>query len=165
MLYQLARNEKISEKIKDSLQALPMIIEFSPEGHSDGYATYFREYLRGYMKKWIKLNPKQDGTYHNIYRDGLKIYVTLDSRMQRYAEEAVHEHVSYLQRVFFKEQKINPTAPFYDLENEEIDVLMLRAMKNTDRYRLLKKAGKSDEEIKTAFHTKREMRVFSWKER
>ncbi|MDG1804335.1 transglycosylase domain-containing protein [Flavicella sp.] len=163
VLFQLERNNKISEKEKDSLQKLPMIIEFSPEGHSDGYATYFREYLRDYMKRWIKENPKPDGTYHNIYRDGLKIYVTLDSRMQRYAEEAVHEHVSNLQRVFFKEQKRNPTAPFYDLEDEEIEATMLRAMKNTDRYRLLKKAGKSEKEIKKAFDTKRKMKVFSWK--
>ena len=163
VLFQLARNGKISKKVKDSLQNLPLLLEFSPEGHSDGYATYFREYLRGYMKKWVKLNPKQDGTYHNIYRDGLKIFVTLDSRMQRYAEEAVQEHVSNLQRVFFKEQKRNPTAPFYDLENEQIDALMLRAMKDTDRYRLLKKGGKSDGEIKTSFDTKRKMKVFSWK--
>ena len=163
VLFQLARNGKISKKVKDSLQNLPLLLEFSPEGHSDGYATYFREYLRGYMKKWVKLNPKQDGTYHNIYRDGLKIFVTLDSRMQRYAEEAVQEHVSNLQRVFFKEQKRNPTAPFYDLENEQIDALMLRAMKDTDRYRLLKKGGKSDQEIKTSFDTKRKMKVFSWK--
>ena len=163
VLFQLARNGKISKKVKDSLQNLPLLLEFSPEGHSDGYATYFREYLRGYMKKWVKLNPKQDGTYHNIYRDGLKIFVTLDSRMQRYAEEAVQEHVSNLQRVFFKEQKRNPTAPFYDLENEQIDALMLRAMKDTDRYRLLKKGGKSDQGIKTSFDTKRKMKVFSWK--
>lgn len=163
VLYQLARNNKISEKEKDSLQSLPMLLEFSPEGHSDGYATYFREYLRDYMKRWIKENPKQDGTYHNLYRDGLKIYVTIDSRMQRYAEEAVHEHVSNLQRVFFKEQKRNKTAPFYDLEKEEVESTMFRAMRNTDRYRLLKKAGKSDKEIKKAFDTKREMKVFSWK--
>lgn len=163
VLFQLERSNKISEKVKDSLQKLPMELDFSPEEHYDGLATYFRAYLRSYMKSWIKENPKPDGTLHNLYRDGLKIYVTIDSRMQKYAEEAVREHVSNLQRVFFKEQKRNRTAPFYDLEKKEIDLLMLRAMKNTDRYRLLKKAGKSDKEIKTAFHTKRKMRVFSWK--
>jgi penicillin-binding protein 1A len=163
VLYQLARNNKISEKEKDSLQHLPMLLDFSPEGHSDGYATYFREYLRDYMKRWIKDNPKNDGTYHNLYRDGLKIYVTLDSRMQRYAEEAVKEHVSNLQRIFFKEQKLNKTAPFYDLEKDEIASTMLRAMKNTDRYRGMKKSGKSDKEIKESFNTKREMKVFSWR--
>ncbi|MEI6865069.1 transglycosylase domain-containing protein [Flavicella sp.] len=163
VLFQLKRNNKISKKVKDSLQKLPILLEFSPEGHSDGYATYFREYLRDYMKKWIKKNPKQDGSYHNIYRDGLKIYVTIDSRMQRYAEEAVHEHVSNLQRVFFKEQKRNPTAPFYDLEKKDIEATLARGMKNTNRYRLLKKAGKSNEEIKKDFNTKRNMKVFSWK--
>lgn len=163
VLFQMARNEKISTHVKDSLQNLPMQLEFSPEGHSDGYATYFREYLRDYMKEWIKQNPKADGSYHNLYRDGLKIYVTIDSRMQKYAEEAIQEHVSNLQRVFFKEQKNNPTAPFYDLEPEEIDVILERAMRNTDRYRLLKKAGKSKKEIEKAFHTERKMKVFTWK--
>jgi len=163
VLFQLQRNEKLTEVERDSLQKIPMELDFSPEGHSDGYATYFREYLRDYMKRWIKANPKPDGSLHNLYRDGLKIYVTIDSRMQRYAEEAVSEHVSNLQRVFFKEQKYNPTAPFYDLEKEDIESIMSRAMRNTDRYRLLKKAGKSDKEIKVAFNTKRKMKVFSWK--
>ncbi|WP_152285934.1 penicillin-binding protein 1A [Flavicella marina] len=163
VLSQMVRSEFISEKEKDSLQALPIKLDFSPEEHYTGLATYFREYLRDYMKKWIKQNPKADGTYHNLYRDGLKIYVTIDSRLQTYAEEAVEAHVSNLQRVFFKEQKRNPTAPFYDLEDEEIEATMTRAMKNTDRYRLLKKANKSDEEIKKAFHTKREMKIFTWK--
>lgn len=163
VLFQLQRNKKLTAVETDSLQKIPMELDFSPEGHSDGYATYFREYLRDYMKKWIKENPKPDGSLHNLYRDGLKIYVTIDSRMQRYAEEAVTEHVSNLQRVFFKEQKRNRTAPFYDLEKEDIKGIMDRAMRNTDRYRLLKKAGKSDKEIKTAFHTKRKMKVFSWK--
>ena len=162
VFFQMYGNELLTEAEKDSLQQLPMELDFSPEGHSDGYATYFREHLRDFMKKWIKENPKPDGTLHNLYRDGLKIYVTIDSRMQKYAEEAVSEHVSNLQRVFFKEQKHNPTAPFYDIEDEDIDAIMNRAMRNTDRYRLLKKAGKSDKEIKKAFHTKRKMKVYSW---
>jgi len=160
---QMNRNGFISEQEKDSLQKLPVQLDFSPEGHRDGYATYFREYLRDYMKMWIKKNPKPDGSLHNLYRDGLKIYVTLDSRMQRYAEEAVSEHVSNLQRVFFKEQKNNPTAPFYNLEPEQIESTMNRAMRNTDRYRLLKNASKSIKEIDKAFHTKRKMKVFGWK--
>ena len=82
--------------------------------------------------------------------------------MQRYAEEAVAEHVSNLQRVFFKEQKNNPIAPFYDLEQEHITAMMDRGMRNTDRYRRMKKAKKSPGEIKTAFQTKRAMKVFDW---
>ena len=163
VLFQLARNSSITLKVKDSLEQLPMEIDFSPEGHNDGYATYFREYLRDYMKRWIKENPKADGSYHNLYRDGLKIYVTLDSRMQKYAEEAVQEHVSNLQRVFFKEQKRNSTAPFYDLEKEDIQKIMDRGIRNTERYRLLNNAGKSKAEIKKAFATKRKMKVFTWK--
>ncbi len=162
VFYQLNRSGFITEQERDSLTELPMELDFSPEGHSDGYATYFREYLRDFMKDWIQKNPKADGSKHNLYRDGLKIYVTIDSRMQRYAEEAVAEHVSNLQRVFFKEQKQNPTAPFYDLEEEQIKSTMARAMRNTDRYRLLKKAGKSDKEIQTAFNTERKMKVFTW---
>jgi len=165
VFYQMARVGYITNKEKDSLQKLPMVLDYSPESHSDGIATYFREYLRDYMKDWIKNNPKPDGSLHSLYRDGLKIYVTIDSRMQKYAEEAVTEHVSSLQGVFFKEQKSNKTAPFYDLEPEQIKKIMDRAMRNTDRYRLLKKAKKSKKEIKKAFHTKRKMKVFTWKGR
>ena len=163
VFFQMAKVGYITKKEKDSLQKLPMVLDFSPESHSDGQATYFREYLRDYMKNWIKNNPKPDGSPHNLYRDGLKIYVTIDSRMQKYAEEAVTEHVSDLQRVFFKEQKRNKTAPFYDLEPEEVNKIMDRAMRNTDRYRKMKKAGKSKKEIRKAFRTKRKMKVFSWK--
>ena len=159
---QMYRNDFITEEAKDSLQQIPMKLNFSPEGHSDGYATYFREYLRDYMKTWIENNPKSDGSYHNLYRDGLKIYVTLDSRMQKYAEEAVDEHISNLQRVFFKEQKRNKTAPFYDISSDEIDQIMSRAMRSTERYRQLKNGGKSNSEILKNFHTKREMQVFTW---
>jgi len=102
---QMAKNEFISQEEKDSLQILPLKINFTPESHNDGLATYFREYLRGYLKKWVKNNPKPNGESYNINRDGLKIYVTLDSRMQQYAQEAVQEHMSNLQSYFFKEQQ------------------------------------------------------------
>ncbi|WP_139956987.1 penicillin-binding protein 1A [Flavicella sediminum] len=162
---QLFRNGVISEKEKDSLQKLPMELNFSPEEHYDGMATYFREYVRDYMKTWVKNNPKADGTYHNLYRDGLKIYVTIDSRMQQYAEEAVQEHVSNLQRVFFKEQKRNPTAPFYESEDHKgsIDRIMDLGVRSTQRYRQLKAAGKSRKEIDKLFKVKEKMKVFSWK--
>lgn len=162
---QLHRSGIVTEKEKDSLQKLPMEVDFSPEEHYDGLATYFRAYLRNYMKTWINNNPKADGSLHNLYRDGLKIYVTIDSRMQRYAEEAVTEHVSNLQRVFFKEQKRNPTAPFYESEDHKgsIDRIMDLAVRSTQRYRQLKKAGKSRKEIDKLFKVKRKMKVFSWK--
>ena len=159
---QMAKNEFISQEEKDSLQNLPLKINFTPESHNDGLATYFREYLRGYLKKWVKNNPKPNGESYNINRDGLKIYVTLDSRMQQYAQEAVQEHMSNLQGYFFKEQQKNETAPFYDLEEEQIDGIYERARKRSDRYRRMKKNGYSVQQIDSAFNASTDMRVFSW---
>ena len=159
---QMAKNEFISQEEKDSLQNLPLKINFTPESHNDGLATYFREYLRGYLKKWVKNNPKPNGESYNINRDGLKIYVTLDSRMQQYAQEAVQEHMSNLQSYFFKEQQKNETAPFYDLEEEQIDGIYERARKRSDRYRRMKKNGYSVQQIDSAFNASTDMRVFSW---
>jgi penicillin-binding protein 1A len=161
---QMAKNEFITQKVKDSLQQLPLKINFTPESHNDGLATYFREYLRGYLKKWVKNNPKPNGDSYNINRDGLKIYVTLDSRMQQYAQEAVQEHMSNLQSYFFKEQQKNETAPFYDLEEEQVDAIYKRARKRSDRYRRMKKNGYSDQQIDSAFNASIDMRVFSWNE-
>jgi len=138
---QMAKNQFISQQEKDSLQKLPLKINFTPESHNDGLATYFREHLRKVMKNWVKKNPKPNGDQYNINRDGLKIFVTLDSRMQQYAQEAVQEHMTTLQRYFFKEQSSNETAPFYDLEDEQIEVIYNRAIKNSDRYRRMKKKG------------------------
>ena len=159
---QMAKNEFISQEEKDSLQNLPLKINFTPESHNDGLATYFREYLRGYLKKWVKNNPKPNGESYNINRDGLKIYVTLDSRMQQYAQEAVQEHMANLQSYFFKEQQKNETAPFYDLEEEQIDGIYNRARKRSDRYRRMKKNGYSGKQIDSAFNASTDMRVFSW---
>ena len=159
---QMAKNEFITQKEKDSLQQLPLKINFTPESHNDGLATYFREYLRGYLKKWTKNNPKPNGELYNINRDGLKIFVTIDSRMQQYAQEAVHEHISNLQKYFFKEQQKNETAPFYDLEEEQIDAIYKRARKRSERYRRMKKNGYSVKQIDSAFNASTDMRVFSW---
>jgi penicillin-binding protein 1A len=160
---QLAKNGFITDIEKDSLQKLPLTINFTPESHSDGYATYFREHLRDYLKKWVKTHPKPNGKPYNIYRDGLKVYVTIDSRMQKYAEEAVKEHIANLQGYFNREQKANKTAPFYDLEPEQIEMILKRAMKNSDRWREMKKKGISEKEITASFKRKRKMKVFSWK--
>ena len=159
---QMAKNEFITQKEKDSLQQLPLKINFTPESHNDGLATYFREYLRDYLKKWTKNNPKPNGELYNINRDGLKIFVTIDSRMQQYAQEAVQEHISNLQKYFFKEQQKNETAPFYDLEEEQIDAIYKRARKRSERYRRMKKNGYSVKQIDSAFNASTDMRVFSW---
>ena len=160
---QMAKNNLLSEKEKDSLQKLPLKINYTPESHDEGYATYFRTHLQKELKKWVKKHPKPNGEYYNIYRDGLKIYTTIDSRMQQYAEEAVTEHMANLQSFFFKEQKRNKTAPFYDLERKEIISILERAKRNSDRYKRLKKAGKDKKYIDNVFKTKTKMRVFSWK--
>lgn len=163
VLAQMVKYGKLPESVYDSLIQQPIKLDFSPEGHNDGIATYFRAYLQDYMKSWVKTNAKPDGSRYDLYRDGLKIYVTLDSRLQRYGEEAVQEHITNLQHAFEQDQKPNPTAPFYDLREGQIDTLMRRAMFQTQRYRGLKKADKSDEEILANFEKPIEMTVYSYK--
>jgi len=163
VLGQMFKNEFISEVEKDSLQKQDLGLDINKESHSDGTATYFREYLRDYMKNWIINNPKPDGTKYNLHRDGLKIYVTLDSRMQKHAEEAMQEHMSNLQRIFFKQQKRNRTAPFYKIDKKNIEGTMTQAMKRSNRWRRMKKNGASEKEIRASFKEKTEMKVFSWK--
>ncbi|MDP4703861.1 MAG: transglycosylase domain-containing protein, partial [Polaribacter sp.] len=160
---QMEKNGFLTEEQKDSLQRLPLKINFTPESHSDGYATYFRSHLQKVMRDWVKNNPKPDGEYYDIFKDGLKIYVTIDSRIQKYAEEAVKEHMANLQSYFFAEQKYNKKAPFYDIDKEQIDGILERAKRNSDRYYRLKAAGISKKEIDKIFDTKTDMSVFSWK--
>lgn len=163
VLGQMLKNEFITEVQKDSLQQKDLELNVNREEHSDGSATYFREYLRDFMKTWIKNNPKPDGTKYNLHRDGLKIYVTIDSRMQLYAEEAMKEHMSNLQRIFFKEQKRNKTAPFYDIDKNQIASTMDQAMKRSNRWKRMKKNGASEKDIRASFNEKTTMKIFSWK--
>ena len=160
---QMEKNGFLTTQEKDSLQQLPLVINYTPESHSDGYATYFREHLRDFLKGWVKTNPKANGEEYDIYADGLKVFVTIDSRMQKYAEEAVKEHVGNLQSYFNKEQKSNETAPFYDLEQEQIEMILTRAKKNSDRWREMKRLKTPEKEIEASFLRKRKMKIFSWK--
>jgi len=190
VLKQMEKYGYLSTAVKDSLQKLPIVLNFSPEDTSDGSATYFREYVRDFMKQWTKTHKKPDGSKYNIYRDGLKIYVTIDARMQHYAEQAVKRHMANLQRAFFKQQKDNEFAPFVYVPSKnlkkaikqkkdtaEIRILKERedsifvastkrilrsTMRRTNRYKGMKKAGASEAEIDSAFNVKRMMRVFSW---
>jgi penicillin-binding protein 1A len=131
--------------------------------HITGPAPYLREYLRKVVSEWAKNYRKPDGTSYDIYKDGLKIYTTIDSRMQQYAEEAMKEHLkNYLQPEFFKHWKGQKNAPFYRLNDEEIQRLMRIAMRRSDRYIEMKADGSTDREIEAAFSTKTEMTVFSW---
>ena len=194
VLSQMEKAGYVTEAERDSLQELPLKLTYHRVDHKEGLATYFREYLRGMMSAvkpdrseyrgwqkqkyyedslnwetnplygWCAKNKKKDGTNYNIYTDGLKIYTTIDSRMQQYAEEAVTEHLSeYLQPQFFKEKKGRKKAPYSNLlTQEQIDEILGRAMKQTDRYRSMKAAGASESAINKAFNTPQEMTVFSW---
>ncbi len=163
VLSQMEKYDYISEKVKDSLQALPLNIKFTPQGHDEGSATYFREYARQFMEDWIKEHPKPDGSKYNIYQDGLKVYVTIDSKMQEYAETAVKKHMAHLQEAFDEQNKKNKTAPFRDITEAETESILNQAMRKSDRWREMAKQGKDEEEIIKSFKKKVPMRVFSWK--
>jgi len=164
VLAQMAKYEYITTAEKDSLQQLKMDINFSPESHREGLATYFRMYMQRWLNRWVKENPKLDGTNYNIYLDGLKVYTTIDSRMQQNAENAVEAHMMRLQSEFFVQNtpERNPTTPFLDLEENQIKSIMERSMKTSERWRVLKNQGKSEKEIRASFNKKTEMTVFDW---
>ncbi|MDN3723225.1 transglycosylase domain-containing protein [Aequorivita sp. SDUM287046] len=163
VLSQMEKYDYISEKVKDSLQALPLNIKFTPQGHDEGSATYFREYARHFMEDWIKEHPKPDGSKYNIYQDGLKVFVTIDSKMQEYAEQAVKKHMAHLQKAFDEQNKKNKTAPFRDITEEETKSILNSAMRKSDRWREMSNRGIDEEDIIKSFKKKVPMRVFSWK--
>ncbi len=163
VLSQMAKGGIISNEEKLRLQSLPITLHFKLESHREGTATYFREYLRDYMKKWVEENKKPDGTDYDIYKDGLKIYTTIDSRMQLHAEEAVAAHMANLQEEFFIQQKDNKNAPFVNISDGETQRILKQAMKASNRWTVLKSMEKSDEEIEKTFHEKTKMTVFTWK--
>ena len=172
----------------------PIELKFHRTDHKDGTAPYFREYLRRYLMTnkpersnypswqnvqyvidsiaweqdplygWCNKNLKKDGTPYNIYKDGLKVFTTLDSRMQQYAEDAVYAHVAkYLQPAFNRENRHKPNAPFTDqLTPKEVRQILNRSIVQSDRYRNMKAAGYSEEEIRESFKKKTEMTVFSY---
>ncbi|MCM1292631.1 MAG: transglycosylase domain-containing protein [Bacteroides sp.] len=194
---QMRKAEMLTDAETDSLKALPLVIDFHRVDHKDGIAPYFREELRYMLRAkkperenyrgweydkfrsdsiewernplfgWIEKNPKPDGSKYDIYNDGLRIYTTIDSRMQHYAEEAVNEHLGgYLQPAFFREKRGSKGAPYSTNRTEISEIrikhLIRNAMKQTDRWRNLKKAGVSDEDIIASFNEPREMKIFSY---
>lgn len=160
---QMEKNGFLTREEKEALQKIPMKITFTPQGHDEGIATYFRVYLQGFMKDWIEKNPKPDGSNYNIYRDGLRIYTSIDSRMQEFAENAVSKHMANLQKELDKQNESNKTAPFRDINEDEIGNIMKNAMRVSERWHKMEAQGKSKEEILKSFDVKRDMRVFSWK--
>jgi penicillin-binding protein 1A len=159
---QMVRNNMLTQEAYDTLKDRPIVLDFRRQRHFDGQAPYFREYLRKYMADWIKDNPKPDGSSYNLYTDGLKIFSTIDSRMQAYAEEAVNEHMSNLQRVFFKMEKGRKTAPFHKVNEKQIENILKQAMRRSPRYRTLIKKGMSADSIDIVFNTPRQMSVFDY---
>ncbi|MDE6154653.1 MAG: penicillin-binding protein [Muribaculaceae bacterium] len=196
VLDQMVKADKLSRAEADSLKQLPLTLNFHRVDHKDGPAPYFREELRrmltahkpvrsSYMAwegqkytddsiawvnnplfGWIDKNPKPDGTKYDVYTDGLKIYTTIDSRMQRYAEEAVDEHMRKLQKEFFREKRNVRGAPYTtnreELSQSQLERLIATAIKQTDRYRLMTKAGVPEADIQKAFNTPVDMTLFSY---
>jgi len=163
VLGQMVRSGFLDEAKKEELKSKPVVLDFKPESHNEGIATYFREYLKVYMKDWVKNHKKEDGSEYDIYRDGLKIYTTIDSRMQKYAEEAVEEHLTILQAKFFELAKKEKNAPFIRITDDETEKIIKSAMKNSERWRILKEDGKSEAEILKSFEVKAKMKIFTWK--
>ena len=194
VLGQMMKAGYITEEQFNELKETEMKLDFHSADHKAGIATYFRQYLRGVMtakkpvKKnyrgwqmqqfyedsidwetnplfgWCNKNTKADGSNYNVYTDGLKIYTTIDSRMQTYMEEAVQEHVAdYLQKRFFESKKKQKTAPFTEkLSEEEVEKIMRRAMRQSDRYITMKRGGATEAEIEEAFNTPEDMSVFTY---
>ena len=162
VLMQMSKNNYITKKEEDSLRTLPLTLDYTPQSHRQGLATYFRSYLRGFMKDWTSKNFKNDSTKYNLYVDGLKIYTTINSKMQKYAEESVEEHMINLQKEFFIQNDTLSTAPFLDLEEEEEETIMKRAMRRSERWRKSKLSGLTNEEIEESFNKAVDMTVFSW---
>ncbi len=194
VLKQMLKAGYITQSQYDDCSKHPIELKFHRADHKDGSATYLREFLRQYMMAekpkrddyqswqkvqyvmdsiaweqdplygWCNKNFKRDGTPYNIYMDGLKVFTTIDSEMQQYAEEAVYAHVAkYLQPAFNKENRHKPNAPFTNqLSAREVKDILNRSVVQSDRYRNMKAAGYSEEEIRASFKEKTEMTVFTY---
>lgn len=161
---QMVRNELLTAEERDSLSALPIIIDYTPESHREGLATYFRAYLQEFLQQWIKDNPKPDGTRYDLYGDGLRIYTTIDARLQELAENAVKRHMKNLQKEFMLQntKKLNPTAPFLELREGQVDTLLTLTAKRSERWRQKAAAGWDEDAILANFKGPTPMQVFSW---
>ena len=162
---QMYRNDFITVEERDSLRNIPLVLDFTPDSHREGLATYFRTYVKRFLQGWVKDNPKAEGEKYDIYRDGLRIYTTIDSRLQALGEAAVDAHMNNLQEEFFKQntKDLNPTAPFLELREGEIDTLLERSARRSERWRAMRASGKGEEDIWASFKVPTPMTVFSWK--
>ncbi|HLP74578.1 MAG TPA: transglycosylase domain-containing protein [Bacteroidales bacterium] len=193
VISQMEKYGYISPAQADSVQQLPIQLDFHVEDHNTGLATYLRQYLTRVMRRtkpdrdryrnpdsyndamwewennplygWCNKNKKPDGSYYDIYRDGLKIFTTINYKMQKFAEESLREHLSKeLQPNFYKRAKGFRNPPYSnDLTRKEVDQLLMESVKQSDRYYVMKARGKSEDSIMLAFKTPVKMKVFSWK--
>lgn len=159
VLRRMAEAGFISQVQCDRLCAKPIKLNFHNPDFREGTATYIREYLRQELKNWCEKNPKPNGEKWDIYKDGLKVFTTIDSRMQKYAEDAVAQHLTFLQDVYFKEWKGKEPWKYGIRAKPD---LLEKMMTQSERYRDMKAAGKTEAEIKKAFNTKTAMTIFSW---
>ncbi|WP_430934910.1 transglycosylase domain-containing protein [Saccharicrinis sp. 156] len=194
VLDQMRKAQFISEVEYDSLRNIPLTLKFRRRDHKEGVAPYFREYIRltlnahkperanypSYLNnkfiadsiEWennpmygfTNKNLKPDGTKYNIYRDGLKIYTTVNYKMQTYAENALKDHLANnLQKAFFQEKKGRSRAPFtHEITDEQYESIINKAIRNSERYRIMRKAGIKRDSIMKAFKTPVDMQIFTW---
>lgn len=161
VLGQMRNNGYITETAFDSLSRLPIELNYIVANQNQGLATYLREIIKADLLQWTKENLKSDGSSYDLFGDGLKIYTTVDSRMQRYAEEAVNEHMSELQEKFYKEMR--DRDPWVDNDNRVIPNFIENAVKRTEAYRLLKvRYGNDTDSIEVKLNEKKSMKIFSW---
>lgn len=193
VLSQMAKYGYITPVVADSVKKIPIEVKLNIEDHNTGLATYLRQYLTNIMRRpepdrkkyvqqasyddalwewennplygWCNKNKKPDGSNYDVYKDGLKIYTTINSRMQKYAEEALAEHLSTeVQPDFYKRAKGFKNPPYSDdLTKKEIDELLLKSLQQSDRYYIMRARGYSEDSIMLAFNTPVKMKVFSWK--
>jgi len=196
VMFQMYKNKILTRQQYDSLSKLDLVLKFQPQNHSEGLATYFREYLRTMMSAkrptqndypswqyqqyredsidwvnnplfgWCNKNQKPNGEPYDLYKDGLKIYVTINSKMQKYAENAVNEHMGlYLQKTFHKDIKSLKRPPFSNqISEQQYNDIIQKTISRSERYRVLKEAGFSKEEIIKNFNTPVEMTIFKWRD-
>ena len=164
VLKQMNKYGFITDSISVFLQTEEIKLDFKKASHNEGLAPYFREYLRGELKKWCKNKKTPEGRSYNLYTDGLKVYTTINSRLQRFAEEGAQTHMAALQKDFYKHWKGYTKAPYpEDFEWDQINEIIDQGMRRSVRYKKLKSAGKNEKEIKEIFNKKVPMTIFSWK--
>ncbi|MFM2251515.1 MAG: hypothetical protein RLZZ358_2445 [Bacteroidota bacterium] len=161
VLSQMVKNKFLTEPEYDSISQLPIVLDYQVQNQNQGLATYFREIVKADLIKWTKENLKSDGTAYDLFGDGLKIYVTIDSRMQRYAEESMKEHMNELQKGFFKE--MGTRDPWINESYQVIPNFIENAVKRTEAYRLLQQRyGDQTDSIELKLNEKKKMKIFSW---